>query len=463
MWLGLVSVAATLAVALPDLVVDHHALVNSLSSDRVRVTAAGDKCAIAAGCLDAVLDDDDDDKADTRTLMRFTTRVWNRGTSDAVIGEPPDDDDDDEVYNTSVWHHSACRDCFVPRVYAMYTILLASDRSVVRNGSKHGFCVRDDDCHHGVRPRYTCNNQGITVGCSNAYKSNAVCQYIRVDNLHATTEYILVVAVNTEHLISESNFTNNEAEVHFRPRTLHAYHDPSAWWPSFGGAFGLALLILGITACLSPAPGGYHTVVAVALWADVAGVVLYLAGGTPSDASHRGSIMGRIGFFAALSLVIALYVIVRVSHIESTHGPALVMAALLALHAVLEYTYVTDGESHSAASESSAADVLVSYVGLVYLTRIGTAGLHVWIGIALVLYGVFSQLLASFFILDSTATTLTVRILKLCALIAGAALLSIATRPNSSAVSYLDSPSFAVHLFFLGLAVLQLTLAIVSH
>jgi len=413
--------------ALPDLVVDQRELATSLAWDRVRVTRAGDKCVIDAGCLDVPRSSHD---ADIRTLLRFTTRIRNTGSSNAVAGRPS--------WSNKIWEYNTCNDNFQLADYATYKILRASDRAFVGDIETRGFYLRDDTCRDDThKPHYTYEHQGITRGCSSAQESHLACQYVLIDHLWDDTEYILVVHINVNEVITESNYANNKAEVFFRPQSLRAYHDPRTW-RFFGEMFGAALVVLGIVACVSPAPGGYHTVVAVALWCDVIGVIIYLGSETPDDASHRASIMARIGFFLALAIVLALFVIVRVRPIEAVHGPVLVVAALLVLHAIAEFAYTTGGEVHSASAASAAADVMVSYVGIVYGTRVGTQGLHVWIGVALVLYGLYSQLWASSFEEFFTPA----RLLKLCALVVAALGLSIVPRPPAHvrrAISYLVS------------------------
>jgi hypothetical protein len=86
---------------------------------------------------------------------------------------------------------------------------------------KNGFCVEDLGrfVPSGV-PKYTCDNQGISVGCYDKYDLNLPCQWIDITGL-ASGVYKLVVDVNwlkqkDNNGRDELSYTNNTATVCFQ-------------------------------------------------------------------------------------------------------------------------------------------------------------------------------------------------------------------------------------------------------
>jgi hypothetical protein len=57
-------------------------------------------------------------------------------------------------------------------------------------------------------------NQGLQVGWTDVYAQSIDCQYVPIDGLAAGT-YWLEVQVNPEHLLPESDYSNNSAAIKF--------------------------------------------------------------------------------------------------------------------------------------------------------------------------------------------------------------------------------------------------------
>ncbi|XP_066927214.1 lysyl oxidase homolog 2B-like [Clytia hemisphaerica] len=135
-----------------------------------------------------------------RTLIRFTSRFWNRGTSDY---RPDVHKDRWEWHDCHAHYHSMER-------FADYDLV---DRNGIKRseGQKASFCLEDSKCDHSVSKRYNCTgkaDQGISVGCADNYKFNIDCQWIDVTGLQYG-EYTLRVIVNPIRKALESDYLNN--------------------------------------------------------------------------------------------------------------------------------------------------------------------------------------------------------------------------------------------------------------
>ena len=87
-------------------------------------------------------------------------------------------------------------------------------------GHKQGFCLRDGgNC---AAPRYTCDNQGISAGCTDTYSARLGCQYLDVTGLRPG-RYILRVTIDPFERIAELDERNNVVSL---PVTLPGADDP---------------------------------------------------------------------------------------------------------------------------------------------------------------------------------------------------------------------------------------------
>lgn len=58
----------------------------------------------------------------------------------------------------------------------------------VAEGHKASFCLEDNDCDPGIKPKYKCadfGDQGISPGCKDIYLSKLDCQWIDITDLDA--------------------------------------------------------------------------------------------------------------------------------------------------------------------------------------------------------------------------------------------------------------------------------------
>ncbi|XP_016836951.1 lysyl oxidase homolog 4 isoform X3 [Nasonia vitripennis] len=194
----------TCASRMADLVFDHLELERTAHlEDRPLYFL---QCAMEENCLASqayqVQRETDRWHWETRRLLRFTARILNAGTADFRPSVPK-----------HLWEWHMCHMHYHSmEVFATFDIIDSSGRRVAE-GHKASFCLEDNQCLHGVQPRYRCANygdQGISVNCSDIYKYNIDCQWVDISEL-APGPYTLKVAVNPELKVGEMSFDNNAA------------------------------------------------------------------------------------------------------------------------------------------------------------------------------------------------------------------------------------------------------------
>ncbi len=151
-----------------------------------------------------------------REILRFTTEIRNIGNIDYFIGRTPTDP---QMTSTQfIWDE--CHRHWHFKAYAKYG-LYDSNGKELPTSFKNGFCVEDlGSFVTGARPKYTCDNQGITAGCYDKYDLNLPCQWIDITGLVAGN-YKLIVDVNwlkqkDKNGRDETNYNNNTATVCFK-------------------------------------------------------------------------------------------------------------------------------------------------------------------------------------------------------------------------------------------------------
>lgn len=210
--------------SLPDLIVDSAALSAFLSVTEEKFSPGS--CAVQEGFVSM---------PGWHTLLRFNTSTPNIGLGALVIGDP--------AQCGSLYEMSTCHGHLHFREYADYRLwtlggyqtwvarrMLSEPTNtgvnaavlaeLTRNrhllmGRKMGFCMIDSVQYSGSATQtfQSCTlNQGLSAGWSDRYRSDLDGQYIDLENLKEGL-YVLEVHVNAEHLLPESDYTNNSAAV----------------------------------------------------------------------------------------------------------------------------------------------------------------------------------------------------------------------------------------------------------
>jgi Lysyl oxidase len=218
---------------LPDLVIDSA----RLKSDIVVTEETFDRnsCNVVEGFVSS---------KGKHQLLRFTTASPNIGLGDLVIGDPNQ--------CTELFHYSECHNHFHYNDYTDYRLWTEQGyatwvelrdltqptnsgpnanllTTLIQNGDlivgrKMGFCMIDTDQYLLNAPDkkfLLCGgpgaqgNQGITTGWSDRYGQFLDGQFIEIDHLREGI-YVLENHVNAEHLLPESNYSNNTAIVRFQ-------------------------------------------------------------------------------------------------------------------------------------------------------------------------------------------------------------------------------------------------------
>lgn len=247
---------------LPDLVPDALVLRESLRVQHGYSTT--DACVVSEGCLAAGL------LGTPRTLLRYSTRVWNVGAGDLVVGPPPPlhhKASPTRVHphgpNGTWWDWHECHGHWHLAGFARARLMqdYTGGSPVARAQSlKVSFCLRDDKCanaaaaesavlRHGVgwsgKRRYDCESHGISAGCSDVYDMHLDCQWIDVTDV-PPGRYVLEVTVNPDGLFEEESLENNVAKVpvDLRPRAPGRPAGYATRWLESVG-LGLSVLVTG--------------------------------------------------------------------------------------------------------------------------------------------------------------------------------------------------------------------------
>jgi hypothetical protein len=112
------------------------------------------------------------------------------------------------------FEYSSCHDHFHFNTYAEYNVL-AGDGSTAAEGHKQAFCLLDFYHYPGTDGRgavYDCGRQGIQMGWQDVYSRDLDCQWVDVTDV-TPGDYTLRIRINTEHILNESNYDNNEVNV----------------------------------------------------------------------------------------------------------------------------------------------------------------------------------------------------------------------------------------------------------
>ena len=183
---------------LPDLVLDTAYLVETAVQDFVEVD---DSCLLAQRCVTGI---------GTRRVVRFGTRTGNAGTADLIVGKPDADN--------PLWKWDECSENYQLEGYARYDLLAEPSGEEVLRGAKNGFCMRDSegyDLPAEACKQYDCENQGITLGCSDNYVAGLACQWVDITDIDNGT-YRIRVEINADQHMEELDYTNNTGFIDIR-------------------------------------------------------------------------------------------------------------------------------------------------------------------------------------------------------------------------------------------------------
>ena len=189
-----------LGCPLPDLTV----LDTDLDIYDQLIFVAPDSCSLYEGCVDGT---------GWRRVLRFDTKIANRGATDMVLGVPANHPD--------LFTFSPCHEHHHFDDYATYELLDGDE--VVAAGRKQAFCLVDWESWAWPElteedRQYTCFNQGLKVGWSDTYEEQLDCQWIDVTGL-AEGDYTLRMEVNlpgpgkTHSTLVERRYDNNVLEL----------------------------------------------------------------------------------------------------------------------------------------------------------------------------------------------------------------------------------------------------------
>ena len=144
-----------------------------------------------------------------RRLLRFSTGVTNVGAGDLLLGDPSD------PAKAHFFEYAPCHGHYHFSGFANYR-LLAADNSIALDGHKQAFCIEDNIDKLGVDPDpalpTTCSSPGLHRGWSDVYYNHTEANWIDITGLAAGT-YTLVVTLNDQRAIAESDYTNNAGQV----------------------------------------------------------------------------------------------------------------------------------------------------------------------------------------------------------------------------------------------------------
>ena len=182
------------AQALPDLIIARYLAKTTIEYKRRAFSA--DECPYVEGCVLAT---------GARKLLLLDVGIKNVGLSDLVIGDP--------AASPNLFEWSDCHEHYHLKGLATYRVLTLSGRQVART-YKQGFCLRDD---YAVMPRaddakYTCDDQGISVGWLDHYYKSLDCQWVDITGV-PPGKYNLVITVNPYRVLKESNYQNNTTVI----------------------------------------------------------------------------------------------------------------------------------------------------------------------------------------------------------------------------------------------------------
>jgi hypothetical protein len=124
--------------------------------------------------------------------------------------------------SSSYFEYSPCHRHYHFNTYAEYELLTADGSCVAAEGHKQAFCLLDFYAYpcgvegaprcERIRDGYHCSNQGIRSGAQDVYAATLDCQWIDITGV-PPGDYVIRIRLNTEHILAEENYDNNEVRV----------------------------------------------------------------------------------------------------------------------------------------------------------------------------------------------------------------------------------------------------------
>lgn len=192
--------------ALPDLVIDTAELQKTIIQEYRTLYEL--RCAHEESCLSKSADalfKYGSLSRDYRKLLRFTTKIENRGWEDFRPDSP-----------RGSWDYHRCHAHFHSmETFATYDLLGKKYSAIQAEGHKASFCLEDTECDPGFDKRWNCTrggDQGISPGCYDVYKSTIDCQWVDFTDVRQRGSYILRIRLNPGNQVAETDFRNNIAK-----------------------------------------------------------------------------------------------------------------------------------------------------------------------------------------------------------------------------------------------------------
>jgi len=195
-----------------DLVNDKWRLQNSWTIDYVN--ADNDPCLMAENCLSG---------SGRRKVLRFDSAVTNNGYYDCTLGWTPacPTGRRASIADQYPFHFDQCHYHWHLGGMSYFSLTDPRTGQVVAEGNKNGLCLMDVIC---PRKRYSCANQGLSVGCQDVYDKGLNCQWIDITDLDDSRTYIFEWRTNDHRNIKETDYSNNVIRVNVDlSRVPHAY------------------------------------------------------------------------------------------------------------------------------------------------------------------------------------------------------------------------------------------------
>lgn len=141
----------------------------------------------------------------THTFLRFSTQTRNIGAKDLELGDPA---------GNPAFEYFQCHGHYHFLGFASYQLLDGNNQPVA-TGRKVSFCLLDGlrwDREAAARGIFDCLRQGIQSGWADVYDAGLPGQWIDITDV-PPGNYTLIITMNPDRLIQETDYTNNSASV----------------------------------------------------------------------------------------------------------------------------------------------------------------------------------------------------------------------------------------------------------